>query len=66
MREREKVCTIPYNTLFFEACNEGTVADFFIKFRKINPKDKNAAFIQEVKNTTDKIIYKLQELQMKM
>ncbi len=66
MREREKVCAIPYNTLFFEACNEGTVDDFFIKFRKINPKDRNAVFIEEVKNVADRIIYKLQELQMRM
>ncbi len=66
MKEREKVCAIPYNTLFFEACNEGTVDDFFIKLRKINPKDKNALFIEEVKNTAEKIIYKLQELQMRM
>lgn len=66
MKERGTICTIPYNTLFFEACNEGEVADFFIKFRKINPKDKNALFLEEVKNTAEKIIYKLQELQMRM
>ncbi len=66
IKEREKACAIPYNTLFFEACNEGTVDDFFIKFRKINPKDKNALFIEEVKNTAERIIYKLQELQMRM
>ena len=66
MKEREKICAIPYNTLFSEACNEGTVDDFFIKFRKINPKDRNAYFLEEVKNTAEKIIYKLQELQMKM
>lgn len=66
MREREGVSSIPYNTLFFEACNEGEVADFFIKFRKINPKDKNALFIEEVKKTAERIVYKLQELQMRM
>ena len=63
---KENVCTIPYNTLYFEACNEGTVADFFIKFRKMNTKDKNSYFMEEVKNTADKIVYKLQELQMRM
>ena len=66
MKEKETICTIPYNTLFFEACNEGEVADFFIKYRKINPKDKNALFLEEVKKTAEKIIYKLQELQMRM
>ncbi len=66
IKERELICSIPYNTLFFEACNEGEVADFFIKFRRINPKDKNALFIEEVKRVTERIIYKLQELQMRM
>lgn len=66
MKEKNGVCTIPYNTLFFEACNEGKVADYFIKFRRINPKDKNALFINSVKESAEKIIYTLQELQMRM
>lgn len=66
MKEKKPVCAIPYNTLFFEACNEGKVADYFIKFRKINPKDKNALFIESVKNATERIIYTLKELQMRM
>ena len=66
MREKETMSVIPYNTLFFECCCEGEVDGFFIKFRKINAKDKNSAFIEEVKKTADRIIYKLQELQMRM
>lgn len=66
MKEKNGVCAIPYNTLFFEACNEGKVADYFIKFRRINPKDKNALFINSVKDTAERIIYTLQELQMRM
>lgn len=66
MKEKEIICTIPYNTLYFEATNEGKVADFFIKFRKMNTKDENSLFVEEVKKTADKIIYKLQELQMRM
>lgn len=66
MKEKDGVCAIPYNTLFFEACNEGKVADYFIKFRRINPKDKNALFINSVKESAERIIYTLQELQMRM
>lgn len=66
MKEKNGVCVIPYNTLFFEACNEGKVADYFIKFRRINSKDKNALFINSVKDTAERIIYTLQELQMRM
>lgn len=66
IREKRGICTIPYNTLFFEACNEGKVAEFFIKLRKINPKDENAIFINEVNKTIEQIIYRLQEIQMRM
>lgn len=66
LKEKKGVCAIPYNTLFFEACNEGKVADFFIKFRKINPKDRNAVFIQEVRESAEKIVLRLKELQMRM
>jgi len=66
LKEKETICTIPYNTLFFEACNEAEVADFFIKYRKINSKDKNFLFLEEVKKISEKIIQKLKELQMRM
>ena len=66
MKDIRGVFAIPYNTLFFEASNEGKVADFFIKFRKINPKDKNFIFISEVQKTTEQIIERLKELQMRM
>lgn len=66
MKERKGVCAIPYNTLFFEACNEGKVADFFIKFRKVDSKDQNGLFMSSVREISENIIYRLQELQMRM
>ena len=61
----KEVFTVPYSTLFFEAANEGKVPDFFFRFRNIDENDRNALFISEVKRVTEKIIYKLQELQMR-
>lgn len=66
LKEKETICTVPYNTLFFEACNEAEVADYFIKYRKINSKDKNSYFLEEVKKVAEKIVNKLKELQMRM
>ena len=66
MREKNKICAIPYNTLFFEACNEGTVDDFFIRLRKINSKDINAFFMEHVKEAAEEVVMRLQELQMRM
>ena len=64
---KKELCTVPYNTLYFEACNEGKAADYFIRFRKIDDEtDRNATFIYKKKKTVERIIYKLQELQMKM
>ena len=64
--EKNKVSTIPYNTLFFEACEEATVPDLFLRLRKrIDDDDRNSFFMEEVKRTTGNIIYRLEDLQMK-
>lgn len=61
--ERNKVSTIPYNTLFFEACEEAKVPDLFLKLRKtIDEDDRNGFFLAEVKRTVDNIIYRLEDL----
>ncbi len=65
--EKNQVLTIPYNTLFFEAAEEAGVPDLFLRFRKnLDPEDRNAFFIQEIKRASENIIYRLQDLQMKM
>lgn len=66
MREKKDVHVIPYNTLFFEACSEGKVREFFLRLRKLDPEDRNAIFIQEVARLTKDLIYKIQELQLKL
>ena len=66
MGEKNKVSTIPYNTLFFEACEEAGVPDLFLKLRKqIDSDDRNAFFLGEVKRTTENIMYRLEDLQLK-
>ena len=64
--EKNKVSTIPYSTLFFEACEEAEVPDLFLKLRKTGEDDRNGFFLSEVKRTADNIIYRLQDLAMKM
>ncbi len=59
---KDEIFVVPYSTLFFEACNEGKVADFFLRFRKISSTDRNMIFIQEIKKTSEKIISKVNEL----
>ena len=64
--EKNKVSTIPYNTLFFEASEEAGVPDLFLKLKKTGEEDRNGFFLAEVKRTADNIIYRLQDLAMKM
>lgn len=66
MKEKKDVHAIPYNSLFFEACSEGKVAEFFLRLRKIDAEDRNAIFIEEVKRLAKDLIYKMQELQIKL
>ena len=49
MGEKNKVSTIPYNTLFFEACEEAKLPDLIFNLRKIDEEDINGFFLSEVK-----------------
>lgn len=66
LRERNEVNSVPYNTLFFEACEEARVPDLFLKLRKISDdNDRNILFIKEIKRLSENVIYRLQDLQMR-
>ena len=66
LREKQQVSVVPYNTLFFEACSDGTVIDLLLKLRSItDDTDRNVMFVKELKNLDNNIIVKMQELQMK-
>ena len=65
MKEKKMVLAIPYNTLYFEACSEGKVIDYFLRLKNIDANDRNYYFISEVTRVAETIIVKLQELQMK-
>lgn len=66
LKEKSLLSIIPYNTLFFEACTEARLPDFFLKLRNVDESDRNFFFIREVDNTCNNIIYKLKELELKV
>ena len=54
---KKRIYTIPYNTQFFDACNEGKVLDFFIGNANANvATDRNGFFLSEVSALVDAII----------
>ena len=57
---------IPYNTLFFEACNEGNLADFMINYRKVKQNSVQAPIIESLSQVGQRIIEKLKELQVQV
>ena len=65
--EKNQVLTIPYNTLFFEAAEEAGVPELFLRFRKrLDADDRNAFFIEEIRRASENIVYRLQNLQIKI
>ncbi|MGN1296906.1 MAG: hypothetical protein ACI4VH_00495 [Clostridia bacterium] len=60
MGEKNKVSTIPYNTLFFEASEEAKVPDLFLRIRNVDEDDINYFFLAEVKRTVENILYRLE------
>ena len=66
LKEKSGVIAVPYNKIYHEATMEGKVVDYFLNNRGIlSSYDKNLNFIQETNETCEKIIQKLQDLQMK-
>ena len=65
--QRRELSAVPYNTLFFEAASEGTVREYFLKFRRdiMDSTDRNAAFINEIDRSASNIMAKIQEVQMR-
>ena len=66
LKSRKDIDYMSYNTLFNEACDEGTVADLFLKLKPIKTEDKNVTFLNEVRRLSESIIYKIQELNLKI
>lgn len=58
------VMPIPYNTLFFESASEGGLADFFTQFRKLKPTNPQAPLVNSMEEFSERMIYRLKELQM--
>lgn len=64
IRERKSIYSIPYNTLYAEACSEGRVGEFFLKYRKLDSEDKNAFLLSETDRLAKALVYRIQELQI--
>lgn len=64
--KRKKVYKVPYNTAFSMDAPEGKVADFFVKFKRINSSHINFEFVNSVNEETEDIIKTIKEQQRKI
>lgn len=64
LKQKDIVNTIPYNSLFFESTQEGTVVDLFLNFMRINDRDENFTFVSEIKRLIETIQMKIKILQV--
>jgi len=63
--QKKEILTIPYNTLYFEAAQEGNVADLFLRLRRIEDKtDGNSFFMEQIKKAAQEIMNKIHEDKM--
>lgn len=64
---RKDLSVIPLNMLYFEASEEAAVPDLFLRLQNVkDTSDENYIFMRDVLELMEKIINRLQELQMKM
>jgi len=67
LQEKKEMDVLPFNLLFMEAADEAKVVDLFLKLRNVKDKtDENYIFMESIKNFTNNILKKLQEMQMRM
>ena len=65
--EKKELSIMPYNTLLFEAAEETSIIDMFLRLSNIkDTSDTNYLFMVEINKLVDKIINKLKELQVRM
>ncbi len=64
--KEKKVFGIPYNTMFSMDAPEGKVADYIIRFKRVNSSHINANFINALNKETEEIIEMIKETSRKI
>lgn len=67
--EKKEVLSVPYDNLLADSVQEGKTAEFFLnaRIKRLENEETRTGFlIRELKRVADAVIYKLQELQMRI
>lgn len=55
-KTKDKIFTVPYNTQFFDMQNDHRTLEFFIKYMKEAPSERNGMFVNDIKELSDYIL----------
>lgn len=59
--KKQTICETPYNTLMYDACGEGKIAEILLNFRTLREEDENLTFIKKIKELQEAVLLKYQE-----
>ena len=63
--ERGGMAFVPYNIRFAEATYEGTISQYFLNLKADSFDPEQALFVEGLNATIDRILYKIEELQIR-
>lgn len=55
-KAKQRIFALPYNTQFFDMQNEHRTLEFFIKYQKEAPSERNGFFVNEIKQLSEHIL----------
>lgn len=59
LKQKNIINTVPYNSLYFEAMQEGKVIDLFLSFLRLTDMDRNYEFISEIQRLAEDVKEKI-------
>lgn len=59
LKQKNIINTVPYNSLYFEAMQEGKVIDLFLNFLRLTDMDRNYEFISEIQRLAEDVKEKI-------
>ena len=62
LKQRDIIDTIPYNSLLFDATQEGKIIDLMLDFLKLKGRDENTFFLEEIKRFNENIEKRIAEI----
>lgn len=59
--KKQTVCETPYNTLIYDACGEGKLAEVLLNFKTLREEDENLNFVNRMKELQESVLLRYQE-----